>query len=728
MSDFDRLLADSLKAIRDDHVRHIEAEVPAARQRIGDKLRGRRLRVVGGGTALAAAAVAAFVFVSQTVPKMDRATPIKPSGEPVVMRRIDVPGVAHLEPGIGALWVAGGDGLVGIDPETGQIAFRSPIDGVEGLATDSEAVFTINSGDPTRQISRLPYGTNEAGSGTTMEGIPTLIAASEEAVWVAAAVGSEGHSQITAYTPHLEVPGGTAAALEGRVVADMVHADGSLWMSASKTGPDEGFELHRFWDNGDEAQVWELSPSEGSVADVVVGEGAAWVLRQRTQDGGNTITRVPLETQDVDERAVSFEDNIESIAVGEGYLWVTTAPTGMNMSEDTRASLHRIDPDTLEPVGEPLEVAGPGSRVAVGYGYVWVGDPNNKQIVQVDPSGQSSPSPTPSDTPISEETEDQNPPEEARCRTFLPFLSTDGSMSLGLGSGGQTDEALFHQQPRALVHYTDVEGRFIDVVPGEIVWPPFDEEPISVLDGDGTIHGIEDGHAVTFSTGGCDFQLIAYGSDEATVRDFVDGLVLRGHADESRDGFALWPESKPEDAYESCGGLSMQYRNDAQETATAFAAEVLGWDDAVPAGGELSVEGDFTSVRVRRESEPEVKVDVALREVAPDCWSVTSVSSPVTPGEPTSLSVSKRGETLTVGFSLAARGLEDTAAAIRMPIKDGNLTMTADEFRSQGEVMEVVRPSQRNGPGGFLILIEDGNGRVVGAIGMALPTGDFAAG
>ena len=734
VSDFDRLMADSLKAIRDEHVAQIEAEIPAARRRIADKLRV-RFRVVVGGTALAAAAVAAFVFVSQTVPKIDRATPIKPSGEPVVMRRIDVPGVAEMETGLGSMWVASHKGLVAIEPATGEIGTESPVNAADGMAFDSEAMFAIDSVE--RTISRIPFGTDESGISTTMEGTPTLITASEEAVWVAAAIGPEGHSQITAYTPHLEVPGGTAATLEGRVVADMVHVDDSLWMSASRATPDEGFELHRFWDGGDEAQVWDLSSAEGNPADVAVGEGAAWVLRHGTPGGGNTITRVALETQDVEERAVSFDDTIEDIAVGEGYLWVTTAPTGMDMPDDTRASLHRIDPATLEPVGEPLDVAGPGSKLAVGYGYVWVGDPNNKQIVQVDPSGESSPSPEESITPAPEQTEDQGPPADP-CRSFLPFLSTDGGFALGLGSGGQEGVPLAQQSPRALVHYSDGgPGRYIDVIAGETVWPPFDEERIDVLGTNGFLHRIEDGYAITFGMGGCEFQLLGYGFDEAQIRDFVSGLALRGHSGSFDDSFVMWPEPAPEDAYVGCrqaGPGQDSFRADAAETAREFARQQLRWNEAViePAPGDYDMEQGYQAVDVARYpvSSGAPRVRMIMREVAPECWSVSSLGTVLNDSiprdAPAGMRVGSIDGTTTAMFDLEREAAGQRVASVRLKVGPGSVLLYRDEFEDKGRIELVDAPW--NAPTYVLVLLLDAQGEVVGAIGQALPSGDFTAG
>ena len=89
--DFDRLMGDSLKAIRDDHVREIERQIPAVRQQIATKIRGRHFTFVIGGVAAAAAAVAVALFITQSVPNLDRSEPIRPA-EPTVKPVVgDVP-------------------------------------------------------------------------------------------------------------------------------------------------------------------------------------------------------------------------------------------------------------------------------------------------------------------------------------------------------------------------------------------------------------------------------------------------------------------------------------------------------------------------------------------------------------------------------------------------------------------------------------------------------------
>lgn len=734
MSDLDRMLSDSLKGIRDQHVNQIETQIPAARRRIESKLRGRRFRFVVGGVAVAAAAVAAIVFVAQTVPKVDRSAPIQPAGAPVVLARIDVPQVGVMEPGFDRLWVSHEDGLVGIDPSTSAIDQDWPVRNVDGMAMNSEAMYTIDSEN--RQINRLGLGNNEAAFATDMEGTPTAIAASEEGVWVSAALGPVGDSQILAYTPLLEMPGGSASQVEHSVVADMIYAENALWMTTS-VSPAKGtaepnrsndYGVHRFPGGESEETVWRLSTEEGSAADIVVGEGAAWILRHPTKNGGNTITRVDLTTDEVTERAVNFRESIESIAVGEGYLWVTTAPLGMNMPADAKATLHRIDPKTLQAVGEPLEVSGPGSKLAVGSGFVWVGDPNANQIVQIDPFGSTSPDPAPS-TPEPEETEP--PSDDEKCLAFLPFASSDGAMALRLGSGGQPEVSLEDQSPAALVHFAGPEGGYVDVVAGEPVWPPFDEEPIQVLGTRGTIHTIEDGYAVTFGLGGCDFQLIAYGLGQQEVKAFVDGLGLRGHLDFAYDAFTLWPETTPEAAYGACLDAAGSALEDPEATALAFAESALRWNEAALGEGLiLNSKGGWRGYDVARDGSKDApRVLVMVREVAAGCWHVLSVrtreeGAPLE-GE-AGLSVSSVDGKTQVAFDLEREAAGHPVDSVRLIVGPGEVLLYKEEFERKGFIELSDEPLEM--PKALLVLLFDQNREVVGAIGQPLPSSDFSAG
>jgi hypothetical protein len=430
---------------------------------------------------------------------------------------------------------------------------------------------------------------------------------------------------------------------------------------------------------------------------------------------------------------VSFDDSIESIAVGEGHLWVTTAPLGMNMPDDTVSTLHRIDPVTLEETADPIEVAEPGSQLEVAYGYVWVGDPNNKQIVQVDPYGPESPQPSASPDPEESQSLDRS----QRCLTSIPFEpgQPGQAWTWGVGSAEQIGVPLNEQDGGAVVHFIDGEGRSIDVIAGPTESTGQGQgTSIEVLDRQGTLTEEGGARSLVFSHGGCTYQLLTDRLSDSEFRIFARTLTLRGQANSPNDAFAMWPVTKPEEAYSMCflaTDQTQEFLSEPQAVAATFALEELGFKDARVEGSSIDInsEADQHAVEVANGPSPSaVRVLVSVREVAADCWVVSSVSSPVGPGGPTSLSVTKRGARLIVGFDLAARGLDQSAATILMPVEDGDLSMTAEEFRSAGQRFRVGSPELAERPGGFLLLIKDRAGQVIGAIGQALPSGDFTAG
>lgn len=731
MSDFEGMLGDSLKSIRDEHVRSIESEVPEARRRIEDRVRRRRFTFVAGGTALAAAAVALAIFVVQTVPDIDRSAPIRPVGFPEIVATIDVPGVAFMDTGLGSLWVTHENGIVEIDPSTSSIGIESPVSPVDGIDLNSEALYAIDTVG--RNVSRIPFGSTEGAVSVSTAELPTQVVASDDQVWYTVQTRDRS-TRLVGLEPSDLSGESDLMVLPGGIVADIAHAGGELWASVSfqpgSSAADDFYRVARIDPVQATVEYMPLTESEGSPSEITVGDGAIWILRQADSGGGNTITRVDIETGEVDERAVTLPDYLESIAFGEGYLWATTAATGMNMPDDVRSRLFRVHPKTLEVVGDPLEVAGPGSKLVVGEGFVWVGDPNNKQVVQIDPTGAPSPAPTPSEEPTPNEAPDEATPDRNECSTFIPFESGEPGARLGLGSGGQTDLPLHRQNPEALVHYR-LEKGFVDVMAGPFEFFALNEsQPIEVLGGRGAIGAIHEGYGVDLSTGGCDFQLLAYGLDLQETRRFAEGLTLRGHGGLNEMGFALWPEPAPEDAYVACleaGGDDSSYRNSAEGAATVFADEILEWPDIVVSPDSLDPRGeDVTYLRLERTDLPGIEIDVGLAEVAVGCWSVVRVRTVDQDGE-SYLSVGKDGGKLTVGIDVSHEPAGDTVATLELIALAGD--RRASDTARVGDSCCLLRVSSvPNEPIGFVILLRDGDGATVGAIGMPMPSGDFSAG
>ena len=78
---------------------------------------------------------------------------------------------------------------------------------------------------------------------------------------------------------------------------------------------------------------------------------------------GGTLLKLDPTGQEIDRREVA--NGIQLLAVGEGWVWVVDQTAGI---------VRRIDPATLRPVGQPIELSGNLDAIVVQDGYVWVLD------------------------------------------------------------------------------------------------------------------------------------------------------------------------------------------------------------------------------------------------------------------------------------------------------------------------------------------------------------------
>ena len=108
----------------------------------------------------------------------------------------------------------------------------------------------------------------------------------------------------------------------------------------------------------------------GPVA-VAYGEGYVW-----TASGDGTLTRIDPETDAAREAPARIADP-GGIAAGEGALWVTSR---------ARDTVTRIDPRSLEAVGDPIDAGAQPGDVAVGAGDVWVANTADGTVTRIDPS------------------------------------------------------------------------------------------------------------------------------------------------------------------------------------------------------------------------------------------------------------------------------------------------------------------------------------------------------
>jgi hypothetical protein len=186
--------------------------------------------------------------------------------------------------------------------------------------------------------------------------------------------------------------------------------------------------------------------------------------------------------------------------------------------------------------------------------------------------------------------------------------------------------------------------------------------------------------------------------------------------DPSDEGFAVWPEDTEEGAF-AASENPKPYRFDAEETALAFASEVLAWDDAAtePYGGPVEC-GDRTCTLIRREpGGPAALVIVA--QLVPELWSVTYVGSP----DETSISLSLgvEGSKVNAVFDLG------DAASARMTVGYGGRGAIHVYTETSTKAWDLGFEPDTTGH--YILTFRDADGSVTAALGAPLPKGDLAA-
>jgi virginiamycin B lyase len=163
--------------------------------------------------------------------------------------------------------------------------------------------------------------------------------------------------------------GATKVATSGDWLA---AGDGAIWLSDRKS-------IHRL-DPGSGKPEEEIPVDAGPCSGMDVGFGGVWTetCRQgglaRLDAATGAVDHVPLE---VPRQAAGGES---SVGAGEGGVWLVVDGHGCDA-----CSLAKVDPKTLKVSGEvPVE---PGAAaVRVGYGSVWVTNPDADVLQEVDPA------------------------------------------------------------------------------------------------------------------------------------------------------------------------------------------------------------------------------------------------------------------------------------------------------------------------------------------------------
>jgi hypothetical protein len=317
------------------HLRRTPADVPAFEPRVEHVLRRARTRrwrryvIAGAAAALLVAGIGVPLAVLSGLRGPNQPGEegtLSPAGlqplRPRVTAEISINGwPTQVEPGAGAVWTVADATLARIDPMT-------------------------------NDVRAFPFGANDVAVGAG-------------GVWVATHLGDQGQGIV-----RLDPDTGSEIAtipIEGELVSPVAADDDAVWVGIVESG---------------QAAVARIDPVTNEVAasvpltgfglpepkairglaELAVGEGAVWVLVPEWLKGeiiGGFVVKVDPES----ERVVA--------AAPVGYsLWLD-AGGGAVWAQSGQRRAVRIDPETVEVVGEPIEVEGGFAPFGVGEGGVW---------------------------------------------------------------------------------------------------------------------------------------------------------------------------------------------------------------------------------------------------------------------------------------------------------------------------------------------------------------------
>ncbi|MEA2461555.1 MAG: hypothetical protein QOH90_1732, partial [Actinomycetota bacterium] len=493
MDDFESKLSAELKETRDRYVQSISAEVPAARERVLQRVRRRQSRFVITSTAVTAIALVAVLFVPQVRLSTRDDVPPAATSSPVIVATYDVPNSpVDIVANDDGAWVVTSDERMDVgsaDREPNQFMSIDPASGkVSSIAVHREDM-RIAANDENAFLadgsSLVRFSSDEAGGfhGKTVElqtGRVDQIAASFERVWAGLDdtyenTGGEDYfdgSLVYVYEadPLTRSAGQPRAFPAASIQQLATGSDGTAWAAMAGDGRDELWRIPDVPASEYHADFTELAESQSipgiavGSEETAVGGDDVWLARQGTA-GGDVLTRVIFPAGYCSAACGSMVDlpqahppqiknvplsGITDVADGEGAVWATARDGGLGTSD-----LYRFDPESMETIGEPIHVGQGWSKIAIGAGYVWVTDYAEGKVYQIDPNGGSTPEPTPTAQPSTTPSpHDEATPDEgdiADCKN-LPFAPTIGlkddssSGSIHLGSGAQMDVPLAAQE------------------------------------------------------------------------------------------------------------------------------------------------------------------------------------------------------------------------------------------------------------------------------------------
>lgn len=363
MNDLDRLLKDSLNAVRDSYAEERQADRFETRARFIERYKRRRRFVTVGSMALAGAAVIAIgMFATDRFDPFADRQPSEVAGElPRGVVSAVVTGNEPVDSGIrtGGVWVANaGDATLShVDAQADRVLRDIELDGApQEVDVGLDRIWVAGFG----RVTAIDPSTDEIVDEATVgsEDASLSISVGEGYVWTV--VDDTELVRIDPTTFEVEpIPAATAP-------VDVAARDGSVWVVDADRG------LLQLDPISGELRT-DPEPSLNTGSDISAGGGIVW-LASREDD---TVVRFPVGggTPGTFRVRGTYID----MAVSEEIVWVLSRPNG-------HALLTAVDPEQGRQLGKPLKLEGDPVEVSSGGGSVWVVARELGAILRIDPA------------------------------------------------------------------------------------------------------------------------------------------------------------------------------------------------------------------------------------------------------------------------------------------------------------------------------------------------------